>query len=226
MTKLVPILQVKNIKKSYNKRIILNNISFNLYPNSFVYLIGKNGTGKSTTLNLIRGESVLNKGSIQMGNYNYLKLKKKNLPYLRRNIGYIFQDSKLIENRTVEENLAYPLEALSLSDDVIAERCHDILKLTQLYDFRHSLIKNLSGGEKRKVAIARAIINKPELLLADEPTASLDKQTVDDIMLILNKINKTGTAILMVTHNEQILRKYPHTIMQLKDHQLNNVKLV
>lgn len=213
-------LIIKEVNKDYGDLHVLRNVNFTLPENSFVYLTGKTGSGKTTLLNLIRGELKPDQGSIQVNHWYLKKVKAKKMPYFRRSIGYVFQNSALVQDFTVEENLRYPLEAIGLDNKNIEKRYQDVLKLVDLYDLRKHKAKSLSGGQKQLTALARSIINLPYILLADEPTGNLDPTTAKNIMQILEKLPDIGISVIMATHDYNIIKQYLHPIYKIENHAL------
>ena len=204
------ILRIEHLNKDYGNRAILRDINLKLNSGDFIYLIGNNGSGKSTLLNLIRHEDVPDDGIIQVGTFRLDKLKKKNVPYYRRMVGYVRQDDQLIPHVTVKRNLTYPLEALGYPNSVIKQRYEDALAIVGIYDRRNEITDTLSSGERQLVSIAQALINKPEILLVDEPTSNLSPALSDKMFAALDKISAMNTTVIDVTHNDEQLEKYPH----------------
>lgn len=183
----------------------VKNINLYIRKNEFVCVIGKSGSGKSTLIKLLIGEEKPTKGKIIIENQDITKLKKKKLPYLRRKIGIVFQDYKLLPKKTVFENVSFTLEVLGYSNEKIKEIVPTLLKVFNLYDKKDKFPYQLSGGEKQRVAIARAIAHRPKILAADEPTGNLDSINTKEIIDLLLKINRFGTTIFLVTHNKDIV---------------------
>ncbi len=206
-------LQVSDISKIYttNNTIVpvLRNINFTLDKGDFVFLTGASGAGKTTLLKLLILQEYPSKGSIMFEDVNIEKLQKKLVPLYRRTLGVVFQDYKLLENKTVFENISFVLEILDKKQSEIKNTVMQLLELVKLTDRADLFPKQLSGGEKRRVVIARAIANNPKLLIADEPTGDLDPDNTDRIVEILKKINSAGTSVIMTTHNVDLLDRYP-----------------
>jgi len=206
-------LRVSDISKIYtsNNTIIpvLRNISFTIEKGDFIFLTGSSGAGKTTLLKLLILQEYPSKGSIVFEDVNIEKLPKKLIPLYRRTLGVVFQDYKLLENKTVFENIAFVLEILNREPKEIKDTVYRLLEIVKLTDRANLFPKQLSGGEKRRVVIARAIANNPKLLIADEPTGDLDPENSDRIVEILKAINSAGTSVIMTTHNIEFLDRYP-----------------
>lgn len=200
------IICIQNMSKQFQNRTIFDGVNLTISESSFVILTGKSGIGKTTLLNILRHDEVPDIGEIYVSNYQLSKLSTKDIPYLRRNIGCVFQRSNLIPNMTVKENLVYPLEALGKDDSLIKQRYSDVLNLVGLYHMAQQRASELSGGEQQMVSLARAMICMPCVLLADEPTGNLDAENRDKILNILRKIAGAGTTVLMVTHDEEVIK--------------------
>lgn len=181
-----------------------------------VYITGNSGAGKTSLLRLIYGDLSPARGIVKLENRNVGHLKGRSLAYLRREIGVVFQDFKLLENMTVYENLRLPLEIFYLSPALIQNRIYELLKQLELFTHRDYPVKKLSGGEKQRVALARALINEPMIVLADEPTGNLDTKNADNVMDILLNKTKKGTTILIATHDQRIIKEYPGRIIYLE----------
>ncbi len=191
--------------------LILSNLSIRINHGEFIYLIGKVGSGKTSIIRAIIGEIPIKKGIASVAGFNLRKLKKRQIPFLRRNIGVVFQDFQLLMDRSVYDNLYFVLRATGWKDKkMIDTKINNVLTDVEMNLKSHKMPHQLSGGEQQRIVIARALLNNPEIILADEPTGNLDSDTADGIMELLIKLNKTqGTAILMVTHNKEILEKHP-----------------
>ncbi len=187
----------------------LYDINLSVDQGEFIYIIGPTGSGKSTLIRLLNGEIVPTKGEVKVVGIDVGNLKNKQVPIYRRNIGVVFQDYKLLPQKTVAENVAYALEVINLKKSMIRKRVADVLEVVGLADKANSFPRELSGGQQQRVAIARAIANRPKVLIADEPTGNLDPAKSDEIMALLEKIHtEYGTTILMVTHDLTIVNKY------------------
>lgn len=211
-------IEMKNVRKVYDNGITaVNDISVTIEQGEFVYVVGPSGAGKSTFMRLIYHEVAATEGSIQVADFDLDTLKAKEIPYLRRQVGVVFQDFKLLPNSTVYDNIAYAMEVLEKSPRQIESRVKEVLKLVRLEDKINMLPNELSGGEQQRVAIARAIANMPRVLIADEPTGNLDPDTSGEIMAILEQINTQGTTIIMATHNAEIVNAIKHRVIMIED---------
>lgn len=198
--------------------IVIYDLNMDVYSGDFVYIVGKVGTGKTSVIKTIIAENPLEKGEAEVCRYNLKTIKEKDIPYLRRKIGVIFQDFQLLMDRSVDENLKFVLRATGWkSEKDIDQRIKTVLDAVGMLNKAHKMPHQLSGGEQQRIAIARALLNTPEVIIADEPTGNLDNETADGIMKLLTGINKKGTAIIMVTHNRNIFEKYKGKIMVCKD---------
>ena len=198
---------------------VIYNLDMDVFPGDFVYIVGKVGTGKTSIIRTMIAENQLKKGYGEVCEFKLNGIKKKNIPYLRRKMGVVFQDFQLLMDRTVEENLQFVLKATGWKDsDAMSKRITEVLDAVGMGLKAHKMPHQLSGGEQQRIAIARSLLNEPEVIIADEPTGNLDNETADGIMKLLTGINKEkGTAIVMVTHNRQIFEKYPGRVMVCKD---------
>ena len=216
----MPIIKYKNVDITIDSKVILENVSFTLEAGEFAYIIGAVGSGKSTLLKTIYGEVDIADGKAYvMDEYNMSKISNRKLQRLRRSIGIVFQDFQLLTDRSIHDNLNFVLRCTGWKDKYQREkRIQEVLDLVGLPQKGYKRPHELSGGEQQRIVIARAILNRPALLLADEPTGNLDNETADGILRLLTKINiEKGTAIVMVTHNRQIFEKYPGRVMVCKD---------
>lgn len=205
-----PIIEIRNASIFQRENLVLSNVNLTLNKGEFIYLIGRTGSGKSSLLKTLYGELPARDGHFHVAGYDLTKLKRKEIPYLRRKIGIVFQDFQLLFDRSVEKNLEFVLKATGWREpDEISKRIHEVLLMVGLADKRKVMPHQLSGGEQQSVAIARALLNHPDVILADEPTGNLDGETADEILLLLQKLNSEGTAIVMVTHNRSIYEKFP-----------------
>ncbi|AFN73252.1 Cell division transport system ATP-binding protein [Melioribacter roseus P3M-2] len=200
---------------SYPNQPVFQDLNLQVEQGEFVFLIGKSGIGKSTLLKLIYMDCFPNSGYVQVGEFSSDSIKKKNIPFLRRKIGVIFQDFQLLNDRNVYDNLAFVLEVTGTPRKEIKRRIIHALSEVGLTHKQTNMPEELSGGEKQRVAIARAIINDPFLILADEPTGNLDPETADEILSILKKINSRGTSVIFATHNYELIRAYNAKILKL-----------
>ena len=196
----------KNVSKVYdNGSVALDHANVHIKKGEFVFVVGASGAGKSTFIKLLDHEELPTEGSVIVNGIEVNKLKKNRVPYLRRRMGIVFQDFRLLPNKTAEENVAFAMEVIEAPRRLIRRRVRDVLDLVGLVGKADALPKNLSGGEQQRVAIARAIVNRPLLLIADEPTGNLDPETSRDIMEVFKKINHMGTTVLMVTHDKTLV---------------------
>lgn len=210
-----------NVTKKYNKGITaINNLSIQIKDGEFVYVVGPSGAGKSTFIKMMYREEKATKGRIRVGKYDLMKIKDRQIPYLRRYVGVVFQDFKLLQNKTVYENVAYAMEVIEKSPREIKRRVQEVLELVNLKHCVDNFPNELSGGEQQRVAIARAIVNTPGILIADEPTGNLDPDTSMEIMDILERINEQGTTIVMATHNSQIVNEKKHRVIAIENGQI------
>ncbi len=204
---------------SYNDVILLDKINFTIDEGEFVYLTGKSGVGKSTIIRLITGAVKMNSGLITFADFNYRELREKDLPKLRRKLGIVFQDFKFLQDRTIYQNLSYIMEIFGYSFRARRKKILNILADVGLSDKKDMFPAQLSGGELQRAAIARALLNNPMLVLADEPTGNLDPETSEEILDLFLKINKRGTAVLFTTHDYSLI-KSDFKVFELKDKKL------
>ncbi len=215
----ISLIDLQNANIYQEDSLILNQVDFKVNAGEFVYLIGKTGSGKSSLLKTLYADIPLIKGEGAINTFNLRKLRDKQIPLLRRSIGIVFQDFELLMDRSVAENLSFVLEATGWkSSNKINTRIEDVLNQVGLKTKHFKMPHELSGGEQQRVVIARALLNNPALILADEPTGNLDPDTSDDIMNLLFKINKeSNTGVLMATHNYAIIEKFPGRIVKCID---------
>lgn len=214
-------IEMMNVTKRYNKGITaINNLSIQIKDGEFVYVVGPSGAGKSTFIKMMYREEKVTKGRIRVGKYDLMKIKDRQIPYLRRYVGVVFQDFKLLQHKTVYENVAYAMEVIEKTPREIKRRVEDVLELVNLKHRMNNFPNELSGGEQQRVAIARAIVNTPGILIADEPTGNLDPETSMEIMDILERINEQGTTIVMATHNSQIVNEKKHRVIAIENGQI------
>lgn len=212
---------LKNISKEYEKgKLALDNVNLHIEKGEFVYLMGHSGAGKSTLTRLLLKEIEPTSGEIFLNGKDITYVSERRVPYIRRYIGTVFQDFRILENKTVFENVAFALEIVGTKKQEIRRRVPLILSLVGLTEKAKNFPRELSGGEKQRVAIARAIINEPHVLIADEPTGNLDMETSYEIMNLLCDINNRGTTILMATHAKEIVRNIPKRTLLLSQGKL------
>lgn len=210
-------IRTVNVSKVYRGNVhALREVSVDILKGEFVFLVGPSGSGKSTFIRLLLREELPSVGDIYVAGKNIGQLANWKVPMLRRNIGCVFQDFKLLPNRTVFENVAFALEVIGRSKDVIGKQVPEILDLVGLGDKMDRRPDELSGGEQQRVSIARAFVNRPQILLADEPTGNLDPATSVDIMKLLDRINRTGTTVLMATHDHAIVDAMRRRVVELE----------
>ncbi len=211
-----------NVTKSYEKdqADALNNINLFIDKGEFVFIVGRSGAGKSTFIKLLQRELNPTEGIVKIQNHDISKLKKRDIPYLRRKIGVVFQDFKLLENKTVFENVAYAMEIIGRPYSKIRKKVPLALEMVGLADKADRYPSELSGGEQQRVAIARAIINNPSILICDEPTGNLDPETSREIMALLDEINRHGTTIVVVTHDIEMVNEMKKRLIVLDDGKL------
>ncbi len=220
-----PVVTLNNADIYQGQKLILADVNFEVKKGEFVFLIGRTGSGKSSLLKTLYADLWLESGTAEVAGYQIQKIKRAEIPFLRRKIGIVFQDFQLFQDRNVEENLEFVLRATgweSLSD--IKNRIAEVLMEVGLGTSAQKMPHQLSGGEQQRVVIARAMLNEPEILIADEPTGNLDPVVGEQIMDLFLKINTAGTAILMATHNYEFLRKYPARILNCADGAVIEVK--
>lgn len=206
------------VTKTYGKKgPALERINLHVEPKEFVVIVGQSGAGKSTLLKLLTREEKPTSGKIIVGGIDYERLKDKDIPYLRRKIGVVFQDFKLLSNRTVFENVAFALEIVGMSNKEIRHTVPKVLDIVGLKGKGDNYPGELSGGERQRVAIARAIVRQPKILIADEPTGNLDPKHAWDVIRVLEKINRYGTTVLLTTHNKEIVDKLKRRVVTIKD---------
>jgi len=211
------VLRLENVSKVYptSARPALDDVSMDVEAGEFVFLIGPSGSGKSTLLRLLLREETPSRGSVYVANWNVARLPNRKVPKLRQRMGCVFQDFRLLPTRSVADNVAFALEVTGKSEHTIRTVVPEMLELVNLTGKADRMPAELSGGEAQRVAIARALANRPLVLLADEPTGNLDPETSDDIMLLLDRINRSGTTIVMATHDRQIVDAMRRRVVEL-----------
>jgi cell division transport system ATP-binding protein len=211
----LPVLSMTQATIFQGENPVLSDVTFSVEQHEFVFLIGRTGSGKSSLLKTLYADLPLKSGLSEVVGYSLSEIKSKEVPFLRRKIGIIFQDFQLFTDRSVHENLSFVLKATGWTDPIlIKERIGEVLLQVGLLEALTKMPHQLSGGEQQRVVIARALLNNPSILLADEPTGNLDPDVADGIFKLFQDINKKGTAILMATHNHELLRKYPYRVLK------------
>ncbi len=220
----MPTIKFVKVEKNYqnNRFNALKNINLTIKQGEFVSIVGRSGAGKTTLTKLIYAEEMPTKGDVFYGDRNIKNIKKKHLPYFRRNFGTVFQDFKLLPQKTVFENIAYALEVVGVPTDDILKEVPKILNIVGLSNDAEKYPKQLSGGEQQKVALARALINKPDVIIADEPTGNLDYISSLEIIGLLLEINKLGATIILATHDKAIVNKAGKRVITLEDGKIVN----
>ncbi|MBE6310646.1 MAG: ATP-binding cassette domain-containing protein [Bacteroidales bacterium] len=218
MTKIV---DYKNVEIHRKELVVLKNITFSLHSGEFIYLIGRVGSGKSSLMKSMYSEIPITSGEASVLDYDLTSIKKKDIPYLRRRIGIVFQDFQLLTDRSVYDNLQFVLEATGWKDkNEIEERIESALQQVGMSNKSYKMPHELSGGEQQRIVIARALLNKPDLVLADEPTGNLDPDTGIQIVSLLHEIAENGTAVIMATHNMNLIDQYPGKVIRCENKQV------
>lgn len=211
-------IEMVNVSKVYKNGVTaVNKLSVKIEQGEFVYIVGPSGAGKSTFIKMLYREEKASEGFIKIGKFDLMKIKEREVPMLRRYVGVVFQDFKLLPKLTVYENIAYAMEVVEKTPKQIEKRVFEVLDLVKLKHKARMFPTELSGGEQQRIAIARAIVNMPGILIADEPTGNLDPDTSLEIMNILDEINSQGTTILMATHNSQIVNDIKHRVLAIEN---------
>ena len=220
-----PLIRYQNVSVCQQGLEILEGVNFELNKGEFVYLIGKVGSGKTSFLKTIYGELEIQSGEAEVMGHNMRTIKQKHIPELRRRLGIVFQDFQLLTDRTVHANLEFVLRATGWKNKVdIHMRIEEVLEQVGMSGKGYKMPNELSGGEQQRIVIARAILNKPELILADEPTGNLDVETGHNIVKLLREICAQGSAILMITHNLNMLKDYPGKVFKFENHHIEEMK--
>jgi len=214
----VPVVELKGVTKAYDGGVVgLQRASVSIGRGEFVFLVGPTGCGKSTCIRLLLKELEPSEGEVLIAGKPLSKIPRNRVPMLRRNVGTVFQDYKLLPNRTVYDNVAYSLEVIGEGRDQIRRKVPDILRLVGLSTKLHAYPDELSGGEQQRVSIARAFVNHPPLLLADEPTGNLDPETSIGIMQLIYRINRTGTTVVVASHDKEMVDKMRRRVVELRE---------
>lgn len=216
-----PIIRFENVSKTYPGEVtVLKGVNLTIYPGEFLSLVGPSGAGKSTLLKLIYAEEIPTEGEIYFNERPVTQINRKHLPYYRRNIGTVFQDFKLLPQKTAFENVAYALEVDGRSEDEINAEVPEILDIVGLGSKMDKFPHQLSGGEQQRVSLARALIHRPKVIIADEPTGNLDPTSSNDIIRLLLEINSFGTTIILATHNKSIVDKLGKRVIMVNEHHI------
>ena len=211
-------ISFNNVTKTYDTGTkALKGVSMDINDGEFVFLVGPSGSGKSTIIKLITGELHPTSGNVEVNGYRLEKIKKREIPYLRRTVGVVFQDFRLIPNKTVYENVAFAMRVIGAREKEIKKRVPYVLELVGLEDKGRRHPGDLSGGEQQRVAIARALINNPSMIIADEPTGNLDPERSFEIMLLLEEINNLGTTVLVVTHEKELVEQFTKRVIAIDE---------
>jgi cell division transport system ATP-binding protein len=218
-------IDLKNVTVSYDGQHVLDRLNLSVAQGEFVYMVGQTGTGKSSLMRLLYFDLYPSTGTVKIANYNSATLTNRQIPLIRRRLGIVFQDFKLLEDRNVYDNVAFALFVTNARRSEIKKTVLHVLADVGLSHKRNHMPHELSGGEQQRVVIARALVNEPIVLLADEPTGNLDPTSSAEIMELLRKINMRGTAVLMATHNYELVKKYPARVVQLKDGKLTEIEM-
>jgi len=220
------VISLENAVIAVTEHIVLEQVNLSIEKGELVYVIGRVGSGKTSLIKTINAELPLNEGTGLVSGFSLEELKRKEIPMLRRKLGIVFQDFKLLNDRTVERNLEFALKATGWKNkEEINERIAEVLEKVDLGYKGYKMPHQLSGGEQQRVVIARALLNDPEIILADEPTGNLDPATSDDIMNILVDISKSGRAVVMATHNYNLIKRFPSRTLKCEDGRLLNANL-
>ena len=220
----LPVLSLKNVTITQEEKIILSEINLEVKHGEFIYIIGKTGSGKSSFMKALYADLPLAQGEGHIVEFDLATLKEDDIPFLRRKIGFVFQDFKLLPDRTVYDNLLFVLKATGWKDLTdIQNKIDEVLDKVSMKEFINKMPHQLSGGEQQRVAIARALLNDPELILADEPTGNLDPQTSIEVLDVLRTINLTGKTVIMATHDYALLMKFPSKTLKCEDAKLFEV---
>ncbi|HLR00442.1 MAG TPA: ATP-binding cassette domain-containing protein [Sphingobacterium sp.] len=212
------VIRLKNVDIYQQKHLVLSQVNLSISQGEFLYLIGQSGSGKSSLLKIIYGDLYIASGEGMVAGFDLRKLGSNDVPYLRRKLGIVFQDFHLLNDRTIGKNLEFALRATGWKDkNLIKNKMYDVLEKVGLRSKFHKMPHELSGGEQQRVVIARALLNNPEIILADEPTGNLDPATSEEIVLLLREIAESGTSVLMATHDYQIIKNLPARVLKTED---------
>lgn len=218
------LIRFRNADIMNGESTVLFGVDLTVQRGDFVYIVGKVGTGKTSIIRTVTAENRLGGGSAEACGYDLGNIRTRDIPYLRRKIGIVFQDFQLLMDRTVEDNLRFVLESTGWKNGQETDsRINEVLSAVGMFHKLHKMPHQLSGGEQQRIAIARALLNRPELIVADEPTGNLDAETAEGIMQLLKRINGEGTAIVMVTHNRSICERYPGTVYECRNETVEKI---
>jgi cell division transport system ATP-binding protein len=221
-----PIISINNLHISYNENVILKNINLNINKGDFIYFIGETGSGKSSLLKSLYKGVDISEGTISVGEFNLNTIKKNKIAYLRRELGIIFQDFQLLSDRNIYKNLDFVLRSTGWKDKhKIKNRIIEVLETVHLTDVEKKMPYELSGGEQQRVSIARALLNHPKIILADEPTGNLDPEKSKNIIETMKEINLNGTTIVIATHDYSIIKNFPSTTYQFENKEIKEVAI-
>jgi len=224
MSKSIPLISLSKANIFQEKRCILSDINIKIFKGEFVFLIGKTGSGKSSFVKTLYGDLPLKIGQGNVFSYDLRKLKQRQIPFLRRKIGFVFQDFKLLEDRNIFDNLKFVLKATGWKNKkAIDKHIIETLKKIKMQRILEKYPFEISGGEQQRIAIARALLNEPQIIIADEPTGNLDPETSIEIMTIFKELNKRGLSILMATHNYNLIAKFPSKVLQCNNGKIYEV---
>ncbi|GAB1358305.1 ATP-binding cassette domain-containing protein [Porphyromonadaceae bacterium] len=217
------LIRYRNVNVTRKEHVVLTDVNFDLYENEFLYIIGRVGTGKSSLVKTIYGEVPIEEGEAKVLEYNLSSIKEKDVPFLRRKIGIVFQDFQLLIDRSVHANLEFVLKATGwTAKHEINDRIDEVLRLVGMETKGYKMPHELSGGEQQRIVIARALLNNPQIILADEPTGNLDPETGNQIVQLLQKISKNGTSIVMITHNLRVIQQFPGRVLECRNGSLES----
>jgi cell division transport system ATP-binding protein len=221
-----PIIDLEGVDIHQKEQKIFSNITLKIATGDFVYLVGETGSGKSSLLKVLYGELKVSAGNIYLTDIDLNKIKAKEIPYLRRKLGIVFQDFQLLSDRTVFENLSFVLQATGWKDTVkISQRINEVLESVHISEVKNKMPYTLSGGEQQRAAIARALLNYPEIILADEPTGNLDPEKSEKIIELFKDINSKGTTVLIATHDYSIIKKYKARTLKCADEKISEIEI-
>lgn len=214
-------INLENVSKSYNSKVkVLHNVSLSVKPGEFISIVGQSGAGKTTLVRILIGEERVDAGKVAVGDWDITKINRREVPFLRRQIGVIFQDFKLLPKKTLEENVSFALQVSGDQPAKIRKIVPSVLKIVGLDDKKHRYPNEVSGGEQQRTAIARALVHQPKILLADEPTGNLDAINANEIIDLLLRINKFGTTVVLVTHNKDIVNRLNKRVITMEHGQV------